>query len=273
MPLLLCRDLRHFAMSSPVFRRASSPCNSEPCTHPEPLLPLLYQQSKPSPVAVRAFSFLKITQTEVYPLTTRITELSAVNAMLAVIGEAPLSTLDGNALHADAVSARQTLHNTSRSVQAEGWYFNTEYNYPLTPDRDGFVTLPPDIVSVDVEPLNTGWRNVDVVVRGKRLYDLENHTYAFDPETCYKATVLLILPFDELPETAKDYIMIRAGRRFQGEAVGSETLAQFTQQDEFNARASLMREQIRNNDSNFLSPHRNSTFGMNTINRITNRRL
>ena len=202
-----------------------------------------------------------------------ITELSAVNAMLAVIGEAPLSTLDGNTLHADAVSARQTLHNTSRSVQAEGWYFNTEYNYPLTPDRDGFVTLPPDIVSVDVEPLNTGWRNVDVVVRGKRLYDLENHTYAFDPETCYKATVLLILPFDELPETAKDYIMIRAGRRFQGEAVGSETLAQFTQQDEFNARASLMREQIRNNDSNFLSPHRNSTFGMNTINRITNRRL
>ncbi len=201
------------------------------------------------------------------------TELDAVNAMLAVIGEAPLSTLDGNALHADAVSARQTLHNTSRSVQLEGWYFNTEQNYPLTPDRDGFITLPPNLVSVDIEPLNA-LHGVDVVVRGKRLYDLENHTYAFpDPETCFKATVLLLLPFDELPETAKDYIAIRAGRRFQSEAVGSETLAQFTQQDEFSARASLMREQIRNADSNFLSPRRNSTFGTQTISRITNRRL
>ncbi len=108
-----------------------------------------------------------------------ITELSAVNAMLAVIGEAPLSTLDGNALHADAVGARQALHNTSRSVQAEGWYFNTEQNYPFTPDRDGFITLPPNVVSVDIEPLNARG-NVDVIVRGDRLYDLENHTFAFD---------------------------------------------------------------------------------------------
>ena len=192
--------------------------------------------------------------------------------MLAVIGEMPLSTLDGTALHADALSARQTLHNTSRSVQAEGWYFNTEPGFPLTPDRDGFITLPPDIISVDIEPRDSAG-NVDVVVRGNRLYDLENHTFAFDPETCYRATVLFLLPFGELPETAKDYIQIRAARRFQAEAVGSETLSKFTERDEFTARASLMREQVRNNDSNFLCPHRNSRFGAGTISRITNRRL
>ena len=205
-------------------------------------------------------------------MNPRITELSAVNAMLAVIGEAPLSTLDGNTLHVDAVSARQTLQNTSRSVQTEGWYFNTERNYPLTPDRSGFITLPPNVVSVDIEPLHSKG-HVDVIVRGNRLYDLENHTFAFDPETCYRATVLFLLPFGELPETARDYIQIRAARRFQAEAVGSETLSKFTERDEFTARASLMREQVRNNDSNFLCPHRNSRFGAGTISRITNRRL
>lgn len=205
-------------------------------------------------------------------MNPRITELSAVNAMLAVIGEAPLSTLDGNTLHVDAVSARQTLQNTSRSVQTEGWYFNTERNYPLTPDRSGFITLPPNVVSVDIEPLHSKG-HVDVIVRGNRLYDLENHTFVFDPNESYRATVLLLLPFDELPETAKDYIQIRAARRFQAEAVGSETLSKFTQQDEYAALAALKREQIRNNDSSFLDGNRNSMFGAFTIGRVTRRRL
>lgn len=194
--------------------------------------------------------------------------------MLAVIGEAPVSSLDANALNADVESARRTLHDTSRSVQAEGWYFNTESSFPLTPDRDGIIALPPNLISVDIEPLRTaGGRTVDVTVRGDRLYDLANHTFVFDPETRYRATVILLLPFTDIPETAKDYIQTRAARRFQGEAVGSETLGKFTQADEYATRAALMREQIRNGDANFVAAPRNSMFGRNTMLHVLDRRI
>ena len=183
-------------------------------------------------------------------------ELEAINSMLSVIGEPPVNMPDENV---DAVVARRILHETSRLVQTEGWYFNMEYNFPLTPDVDGFIYVPENMISVNITPLNTVGR-VDVIIRGNRLYNLNNHTFVFEPLR-YRATVIFIHPFAELPHTAKEYIRVRAGRKFQTDMVGSEALNQFTQMDEFTARGTLMREQVNSNAANFLGPVRNSPFG------------
>ena len=53
------------------------------------------------------------------------TELEAINIMLAAIGEAPINTLVGT-LPVDARIAQSTLSEVNKSVQSEGWSFNTE---------------------------------------------------------------------------------------------------------------------------------------------------
>lgn len=64
---------------------------------------------------------------------TQTTELEAINAMLASIGEAPVDTLD-NATQADIAMAVSILRNTTREVQSMGWRFNTEFGFQLAPD-------------------------------------------------------------------------------------------------------------------------------------------
>lgn len=197
-----------------------------------------------------------------------LTEIDAVNLMLSTIGEAPISSLE-NAMHSDAIMSRQTLSMVSRQVQAEGWWFNTESAVEITPDIEGYITTPELIISLDIEPTQREYATHDVVLRGVRLYDRKNHTYKF--EKPLKVTMISMLPFEELPECAKQYIVIRAARQFQGEAVGSEILHGFTTLNETMARAVMMREQLKNSDSSFLSRSRNSAAGMRSIGRITNR--
>jgi hypothetical protein len=69
---------------------------------------------------------------QIYDLVAT-TELEAVNAMLASIGEAPLDTLDG-ATQSDVQTAINILRDTTREVQSEGWRFNTEFGFEIAPE-------------------------------------------------------------------------------------------------------------------------------------------
>jgi hypothetical protein len=197
------------------------------------------------------------------------TEIEAVNSMLETIGELPVSSIDAGG-NLDAAIARDTLRQVSREVQQMGWYFNTEENYDLMPDTNGTIYLPEEIISVDIEPRNN-MNMTEVAERGRRLYNMTDHSYFFPDKI--SATVTVMLPFEELPETAKSYITVRASRLFLSRTVGSETLQAFTQQDEMTTYAALRREQVRKTDRVFLSYHRKSHDGMNTISRVLDRRI
>lgn len=190
---------------------------------------------------------------------TPTTELEAVNVLLATIGEAPLNTLEGE-LHVDAIMAQNTLSAVLKEFQCQSWYFNTERNYPLMPNGEGFIMLPSNVANVDFSPF---LNEVDVVVRGNRLYDKKNHTYVFGKK--YEATVTFILPFFEIPQSAKNYVVIASARRFQTQTVGSATLDTFTEADEYKARSIFIAENVRTANLNMLSPCGNSTIGYNSV--------
>lgn len=175
------------------------------------------------------------------------TELEAINTMLSTIGESPVNTVEDTG-NVDVVIARQILQSVSREVQARGWHFNTEKNYNITPDSEGYLVLPNTVLKVDtVYPDDSK----DVVVRGSKLYDRENHTYVFTDAVKVDMTVLLT--FDELPEVARNYVTIRASRIFQERVVGSDTLQAFNSQDEARAMVSLMEYEADTADLNILS--------------------
>ena len=175
------------------------------------------------------------------------TELEAINTMLSTIGESPVNTVEDTG-NVDVVIARQILQTVSREVQARGWHFNTEKNYTITPDSEGYLVLPNTILKVDTVYPDS---SKDVVVRGSKLYDRENHTYVFTDAVKVEMTVLLT--FDELPEVARNYITIRASRIFQERVVGSDTLHAFNSQDEARAMVSLMEYEADTADLNILS--------------------
>ena len=175
------------------------------------------------------------------------TELEAINTMLSTIGESPVNAVEDTG-NVDVVIARQILQTVSREVQARGWHFNTEINYTVTPDSEGYLVLPNTVLKVDTVYPDS---SKDVVVRGSRLYDREKHTYVFTDAV--KVDMTILLTFDELPEVARNYVTIRASRIFQERVVGSDTLHAFNSQDEARAMVSLMEYEADTADLNILS--------------------
>lgn len=170
------------------------------------------------------------------PLTTT-TKLQAVNTMLATIGSSPINSLSG-ANSADVAMAVQTLDEVSLSVQSKGWHFNTEEDRTLTPDPvTSEIVLASNTILCDVDHPNN--RDVDVVVRGQKLYDRLNKTFQFSKEL--KAKIIYALDWDDLPQSARFYVMIRAARIFQDRAVGSDKHHTFTLRDELMALSQLRR--------------------------------
>ncbi len=178
------------------------------------------------------------------------TKLEAVNVMLSTIGEAAVNSLSSGLL--DAETAETILNNVTRSVQSTGWSFNEEIDYTLSPDSDGILNLPANCVRVDLAKSESKYRNAnfDYVQRGTKLYDKINHTYAIN-ETV-KVDMIITLDFDELPETARRFIAIRASRIFQERVVGSETLSRFSDDDENTAWLDLLHSESDVNDYNIF---------------------
>ena len=196
-------------------------------------------------------------------MSNRMTELDALNILLGTIGSSPLTSLS-NPQNADALSAQNKLDSARKEIQAETWYFNSEENFPLVPDAvTGFITIPPEITTID--SMGRFGEKVDVIVRGNKLYDRENHTYKFD--TTIYANVLECLDFDELPETAKLYVVARAARQFQEEMLGDTSLRTWTREDEAMARGRLIDEDLRQRKLSFgILPKLDPTVGIDMRN-------
>lgn len=177
------------------------------------------------------------------------TELDAVNDMLGVIGESPISSLEGT-LPADAYTAMQILGRVSREVQSRGWHFNTEEAVPLTPDESNYINIPSNVVSIDANKVYHP--TLDVVKRGTKLYNRENHSFDFSDYTTVYCDITYLLEFTDMPEAARRYISIRAARIFQDKFMGSDTLHGFSQEDEMWAKIDLENEEAASADYNIL---------------------
>lgn len=180
--------------------------------------------------------------------TTAFTsELEAINVMLSVADEAPVQSLTVPGL-LPLTQARAVLDETSRMVQSAGWKFNTEHDYPLTRQTDSTITLPGNAIKVDVEDTYLG--SSDPVQRGIRLYDAKAHSYLFTRDL--KATVVLLLPWDEMPQPVRHFIMVKAARTFQARQMGNESTDKFTEADEAAALVAVSLYESEVGDHNVL---------------------
>ena len=180
-------------------------------------------------------------------LTT--SKLDAVNIILSNIGQSPVVNLtSGNPI---VEMAELTLEEISRTVQAEGWIFNTEYGYPLMLDNNGEIVIPDNMLQIDL-PAGS---SISVQRRQGKLYNRTDHTYDFreyisgDTLSC---DVTWVFEYEDLPEAIKNYINIRAANVFAGRAVGSTEAVRFGQQEEVLARAGALEYETQQGDYNIF---------------------
>jgi hypothetical protein len=180
-------------------------------------------------------------------LLTPTTELEAINVCLTNIGESPVSTIVGD-ISVDAAMARDLVRQVTREIQAMGFYWNTEVDYRLVPNTEGNLVLPANVLNVDTVGVDA---DKDLVARGRRMYDRRNHSYLFDKAVTVELVVALA--FEELPESARRYISVKAARIFQERVMGSGSISNFNREDENEARAILIAENLAVEDNNMLT--------------------
>jgi hypothetical protein len=175
-----------------------------------------------------------------------LTELDSVNNLLLSIGQSPVNSLVVPGVK-DVSIAQMTLHNTSREVQQKGWWFNTDTDYPLMPDINGFVMIPSNALEVVPNP-----GSADLTVRAGKLYNRTDRTSVFPQGVAVKCELNWFLAYADLPQVARQYIERRAGRIFQTNIVASQILYQFTKELEQEASAEMERNNLRVQRTNWF---------------------
>ena len=175
------------------------------------------------------------------------TELSAVNSILGSIGQSPVNNLDFD--NPEIGFIHNLLREVNVDVQNEGWSFNSEEHVTFSPDSNGYITMPANVIRFDVhDGLNN--RTTNVVVRNGRLYDKYTHTDVFTSDLL--VDVVSLYEFNDLPSIFQRYITHRAAGRAAAQLVGNPQLVQLLATQEAQARAGCMEYECDQGDHTFM---------------------
>ena len=183
-----------------------------------------------------------------YPTTNAAQELPAVNQILAACGQAPVTSLDQT--NTDVAIAYDTLIETSREVQSEGWTFNKEAHYEFTPDSNNEIKIPNNVLQLDLSH-NANNGNKQSVRRQGKLYDKEEHTYEWT-DGAVECDVVWLFDWVDLPRPIQDYITARAATKTSSRIVGDQGQYQMLQQSEAYMRAMAMEYETQQGDYSFF---------------------
>ncbi len=185
--------------------------------------------------------------------TAQISELDAVNSVLANIGQSPVNSLTENSV--DIGLAVRHLSGVSREVQMRGWSFNTDKEYVLSPNSDSKIDITSNILAVDVDKMD--YPELDVVIRGLFLYNRFNRSFTFTGDI--KADMTWFLAWDDLPPHAQNYMTVTAGIRMADDTESSPSSHKFGQEDQLHAWNAFKSQEIDTNDANLVRYRRSAS--------------
>ena len=190
-----------------------------------------------------------------FPTTNATEELPAVNEILASVGQAPVTTLDQT--NPDVAIAYDTLLNVSREVQSEGWLFNTEEYYPMTPDANGEIVIANNILQIDLHDEKDN--SYETVRRSGKLYEKINHTYDWTTLTGWdtvRCDIVWLFDWVDLPRPIQDYIVAKAATIVSTRIVGDPQIFRILQAKEMDNRAKALEYECNQGDYTFFGHKR-----------------
>ena len=184
------------------------------------------------------------------------TELDAVNSILMSVGESPVNTLTVQS--PEVAIAQSNLRQVCREVQAEGWKFNTETEYPINLDSNNHCIIPNNVLQIDLNHFKH-LNDFDVVKRSDngvmKLYDLMEHRFNFDNTSDNKlyVDVIWMIDFEDIPQAFKDYITTRSARIASNRMINDPKAAELMSTDESLARALAVEYDTNQADYNIFN--------------------
>ena len=159
----------------------------------------------------------------------------------------------------DVAIALNTLREVSREVQAEGWSYNTEFDYKITPDSNNEIKIADDVLQMD---LNQGYpENIekDAIFRGGKLYDKKAHSYKWTAETVY-VDIVWYIDWESLPQPIQAYIVARAAAIVSSRIIGDANQYQILQQKEAVTRSQALEYECNQGDYTFFGSPSHGNF-------------
>ena len=196
---------------------------------------------------------------------TTETELSSVNSILGAIGQAPISRIYVNNhdkteliyTNPEVAIIHNILMEVNKDVQNEGWVFNREDNYEITPDINSHIVIPQNVLSMDVHE-NSVYRTTDLVRRQGKMYDKLHHTFEFDNPLSFD--IVWRFEYEDLPSVFQRYITLRASGRAAVQLVTNPQLVQLLGTQEAQARAACMEYECNQGDHTFFGTPQNTAY-------------
>ena len=176
-------------------------------------------------------------------ISQTVAERSLTRAVVAQQVETPTNP--------DVAIALNTLREVSREVQAEGWSFNKEYDYPITPDNNDEINIPNNVLQMDLNTTRTVNLNRDSINRGGKLYDRMAHSYKWTDETVY-VDILWEMDWGDIPEPIQAFIVARAASIVSSRIIGDPNQYQMLQQKEAFARAMALEYETSQGDYTYF---------------------
>ena len=175
-----------------------------------------------------------------------MTRLEAVNAVLNAVGDTPINSLEDDE-SVEVAIINEMIDFTSRSLQSQGWDFNTIPEITLTPDfRDNKIVYPKQYLHIENSDPST-----ILVQRGDYLYNMTTRSYTFTSPIVISA--IEFLDFDDLPHQFRYYIAIKVAKEYQERYLGDQLLAQELANKLSEAHMFVLRYDVNRGNYNILS--------------------
>ena len=189
-------------------------------------------------------------------------DLSAVNSILAAIGQAPTTATALNDAYSNPELALiyNLLKETTVDVNSEEWHYNTEKHLDLMPSDVGsqkHFIIPANVIRMDVSD-GQNIRTTDVVMKQGKLYNNEKHTYDVKEWDVgngnYKMYFDLVYnyAFTEVPAIFQRYITLRASQRAATQLVSNAELAKLLAEQVGLTRAAFIEFDTNQSDANMF---------------------
>lgn len=169
----------------------------------------------------------------------------AINICLQVIGEQTLEAgLDIDGIY-EAEQADLLIETVKREVLLEGWSFNTDEEWSILPDTNGYITVPSSALRIDSSDTSS-----NLIRKDGKIYSKETQSYIFSASESFD--IVWELDFDDLPLAAKSFIVLKAARLLYQRIVGDPNMLSILVNDEREARMKLDLHEEDINDYNIF---------------------
>ena len=206
---------------------------------------------------VTAGTSIAVAGVEATPATDPVTYEYTLNISQTVaertLTQSKVETRVETQANPDVAIALNTLREVSREVQSEGWTYNKEFDYELTPDSNDEIIIPDNMLQVDlnISSKRSGNREFDSIIRGGKLYDRIKHSYKWTKESVY-VDILWYFEWEHIPDVVQAYIVARAATVVSSRIIGDGNQYQMLQQKEAYARAMALEYECNQGDYSFF---------------------